>query len=52
MAVHGTVGGAKADDYNTLDEPIKETIVRLFLLFVNCYKRLVTLQSLPVESRM
>ncbi|KAB7501249.1 Protein YIPF6 [Armadillidium nasatum] len=28
MAIQGTDGGSKAEDYNTLDEPIKDTILR------------------------
>ena len=28
MAMPGTVGKAAAEEYNTLDEPVKETIVR------------------------
>lgn len=32
MAVPGTVGKADADEYNTLDEPVKETIVSCIIV--------------------
>lgn len=34
MAMPGTVGKTEAEEYNTLDEPVRETIVRMGLVCV------------------